>query len=345
MHIDIKKVTINDIAALQKISKETFAESFSESTSEENMRNYLDNGFAADQLSKELSNTGSEFYFSLYAGKVIGYLKVNTGGAQTELQEERALEIERIYVLGEYQGKKVGQLLYDKAIQIAQQLGSDYIWLGVWEENERAIRFYQRNGFVEFNKHLFKLGEDEQTDLMMKKFLKLVNLQPVLESESIQLIPLAERDFPDLYAAASDPAIWAQHPNKDRWQNEVFRTFFDGAMQSGGAFRIVDKVTGRTIGSTRFYDYIEKNKSIFIGYTFYSRECWGKGINPMVKAMMLGYIFQFVDHVYFHVGALNTRSQIAISRLGAVKVDEQKVAYYGEAPQINFVYEITKTSW
>lgn len=172
-----------------------------------------------------------------------------------------------------------------------------------------------------------------------------INLQPVLENERIILYPLHETDFNALYAVASDPEIWAQHPNKDRWKKEVFQTFFEGALQSGGAFRIVDKTTGLTIGCTRFYDHDAKDSSIFIGYTFYATACWGKGINPMVKTLMLDYIFKFVDRVNFHIGSQNVRSQIAISRLNAVKIAEQEVSYFGEAPKLNFVYEITKASW
>lgn len=169
-----------------------------------------------------------------------------------------------------------------------------------------------------------------------------INLQPRLENESVILYPLKEDDFQTLYAVAADPDIWAQHPNKDRWKKEVFRTFIEGAMQSGGAFRVVNKATGMTIGSTRFYDYNSEDNSIFIGYTFYATACWSKGINPMVKALMLDYIFQYVDRVHFHIGAENIRSQMAIGRLGALKVAEQEVTYFGEVSKLNFVYEITK---
>ncbi|WP_207435765.1 GNAT family N-acetyltransferase [Sabulibacter ruber] len=171
------------------------------------------------------------------------------------------------------------------------------------------------------------------------------SLQPTLENERVVLYPLQENDFEALYAAASDPKVWEQHPNKDRWKREVFRTFFDGAMQSQGAFRIVDKATGNTIGSTRFYDYNQEENSILIGYTFYATSCWGKGINQAVKAMMLEYIFQYVSRVFFHIGAKNIRSQIAIGRVGAEKVAEQEVTYFGEVPKLNFVYEITKEKW
>ncbi|WP_431215440.1 GNAT family N-acetyltransferase [Puia sp. P3] len=170
-----------------------------------------------------------------------------------------------------------------------------------------------------------------------------INLQPVLENDIVLLAPLVEEDFENLYAVASDPKVWEQHPNKDRWQREVFTTLFRGAMESGGAFRIVDKKTGEVAGSTRLYDYDSVEKSIKIGYTFYATRYWGTGLNPMVKRLMLDYAFQFVDRVYLHVGATNLRSQIAVSRLGATKIGEETVAYYGEQPKLNFVYEIRKS--
>lgn len=171
------------------------------------------------------------------------------------------------------------------------------------------------------------------------------NIQPILENETIILYPLQEKDFKLLYTTASDHKIWEQHPNKDRYKKEVFRTFFDGAIKSKGAFKIVDKATENVIGSTRFYDYNEQDKSILIGYTFYAVECWGKGINQSVKTLMLDYIFQFVSKVYFHIGANNIRSQIAIGRIGAEKIGEQEVTYFDEAPKLNFVYEISKEKW
>lgn len=172
-----------------------------------------------------------------------------------------------------------------------------------------------------------------------------MNIQPVLETEKIALYPLNISDFDDLYAVASDPEIWAQHPNKDRWRKDVFKNFFEGAMQSKGAFKIVDKGSGEILGSTRFYDYDEQASSILIGYTFYAVKCWGKRINHAVKSLMLDYAFQSVAKVYFHIGAANVRSQVAIARLGATKIAEQEITYFGEAPKLNFVYEIDKSSW
>jgi ribosomal protein S18 acetylase RimI-like enzyme len=172
-NIIIRRITLDDLEKLQKIGRKTFEETFSESNSEENMRNYLEEGFSKEKLTAELENKDSEFYFAVLKDEVIGYLKVNFGESQTELKDSKSLEIERIYVSKEFHGKSVGQILYDKAIEIAKQKGSEYVWLGVWEENPRAISFYKKNGFVEFDKHIFRLGDDEQTDIMMK--MKLEN--------------------------------------------------------------------------------------------------------------------------------------------------------------------------
>lgn len=166
--ISIKKVGIEELAALQTISRETFAQTFDAHNSPEDMQYYLNTSFATDKLKSELSNPESEFYFAKAGDTVIGYLKVNVGSAQTELKDSNAFEIERIYVDQTYLGKKIGQLLFNKAIDLAISKKASYVWLGVWEKNHRALAFYTKNGFVPFDKHLFKLGNDEQTDIMMK---------------------------------------------------------------------------------------------------------------------------------------------------------------------------------
>jgi diamine N-acetyltransferase len=166
--INIEPIGPNDLQKLQHIGKQTFFETFSSSNTEENMKNYLEEGFSVAKLSNELANQNSQFYFAIHVENVIGYLKLNYGASQTELKDEAALEIERIYVLKDFHGKNVGQLLYNKAIEVAKLKKVDYVWLGVWEENPRAISFYKKNGFVEFDRHIFKLGDDEQTDIMMR---------------------------------------------------------------------------------------------------------------------------------------------------------------------------------
>lgn len=168
-----------------------------------------------------------------------------------------------------------------------------------------------------------------------------IDIQPTLQDGQVLMTPLREDDFEALYLVASDPKIWEQHPNRDRWKREVFENYFQGAMESKGAFKIIDQKTGEIAGCTRFYDYDADQRSILIGYTFYATKFWGSGLNPTVKKLMLNYIFAFVDKVQFHIGATNIRSQIAIQRLGAKKVGEESVAYYGETSKLNFVYEIT----
>ena len=164
----IQKVSLEEIVQLEKISRQTFCETFSSGNTEENMNKYLDEVFSSANLSIELNDKKAEFYFAKLDDKVIGYLKLNFGESQTEIRDDNGLEIERIYVLKEFHGKNVGQLLYNKAIQIAREKNKDYVWLGVWEENPRVINFYKKNGFVAFDKHLFQLGNDLQTDIMMK---------------------------------------------------------------------------------------------------------------------------------------------------------------------------------
>lgn len=166
--IEIKKVTLSDLKDLQLIGRQTFFETFADTNTADDMQKYLDNSFSTDQLTNELNNQNSEFYFSLLDNKVIGYLKINFGQSQTELKDKKSIEIERIYVLKDFHGKKVGQVLYDTVLNIAKQTESEYVWLGVWEKNPRAINFYKKNGFVEFDKHIFKLGNDEQTDILMR---------------------------------------------------------------------------------------------------------------------------------------------------------------------------------
>jgi len=170
--VKLRKVAITDVKQLQQIGTTTFSQTFSPYNTTENMNAYLEKEFAWEKLTAELNNPNSIFYFAILDENIIGYLKLNVGQAQTELTTENGLEIERIYVLKEYHGKKVGQLLFDKALEIAKDKNVEYTWLGVWEENTKAVHFYIKNGFSVFDKHIFKLGNEEQTDIMMKRTLK-----------------------------------------------------------------------------------------------------------------------------------------------------------------------------
>jgi len=166
--IEISLTKPSEINALQKISKETFVEAFSNQNTEENMQKYLEENLSIQQLTNELLNSESSFYFARMDEIIIGYLKVNFGKAQTDFKEDDSIEIERVYVMEEFHGKDVGKKLLDKAIEISREKNAKSVWLGVWEKNYKAIRFYQKNGFLEFGKHPFILGDDIQTDILMK---------------------------------------------------------------------------------------------------------------------------------------------------------------------------------
>ncbi|SKB33502.1 Protein N-acetyltransferase, RimJ/RimL family [Parapedobacter luteus] len=170
-------------------------------------------------------------------------------------------------------------------------------------------------------------------------------IPPLLQNDRAILLPLLETDFEVLYALASDPVVWAQHPQPDRWKASVFRIFFNGAINSKGAFKVIDRKTGAVAGSTRFYDYDAQNRSIFIGYTFYAARYWGTGLNAVVKKLMLDYAFRYVDTVLLHVGAANIRSQKAVKKLGARKIAEVSADYHGDGPKPNFTYEIRREDW
>lgn len=170
--IEIKKATIEDLNTIKSLGKQTYTETFAKNNTPKNNAKYLNKNFNSNQLSIEISNTNSSFYLAYYENQPIGFLKTNQSDAQTEYFEEPTLEIQRIYVLQAFHGKKIGQLLLDVAIKIAKQLAVDFIWLGVWEENHKALHFYTKNGFVTFDKHVFVLGDDKQTDLLMKLEIK-----------------------------------------------------------------------------------------------------------------------------------------------------------------------------
>lgn len=172
-----------------------------------------------------------------------------------------------------------------------------------------------------------------------------MNWQPInLEDNWVQLQPLRATDFEALYQVASDPLIWEQHPNPDRYKKEVFSVYFEGALASGGAMLICD-TQGQVIGSSRFYDWEPDVREVKIGYTFFARSCWGKPYNRGAKTLMLQHAFlQGAERVLFHVGVNNIRSQKAMEKLGAIIIEEVTVAYYGEAPRRNFVYLLTDSS-
>jgi RimJ/RimL family protein N-acetyltransferase len=170
-------------------------------------------------------------------------------------------------------------------------------------------------------------------------------LQPTLSNERIRLQPLQSTDFDALFAVAADPLVWAQHPNPDRYQRPHFERFFQGALESGGAFLATDAQSGEVLGSSRYYDLGLQPDSVMIGYTFLGRNCWGQGYNQAMKQLMIDHALRFVPTIYFHVGINNIRSRTAMERLGGQFVRELVVEYYGEPPRHNVEYKIDRQRW
>ena len=173
-----------------------------------------------------------------------------------------------------------------------------------------------------------------------------VDLQPThLQDELIRLAPLKKDDLEQLYKVAADPLIWEQHPQKLRYQQDVFQAYFDGAVESGGAFIVLDAETNAVIGSSRYYDLDESEGRVAIGFTFLARSHCGGRFNRSLKRLMIDHAFAFVDSVIFHIGANNLRSQKATEKFGAVKVAEVVMPPPTTSPQYHFVYEIRKADW
>ncbi len=174
--IDIFPCTSAHVHDLVKIGKITFTEAFAAQNTEEDFNDYLGKAFSFEQIQSEVTNPDSIFYLATVGGRAIGYLKLNFARAQTDVRDTNALEIERIYVLNEFQGKGIGASLLEKAIDVARDHQLTYLWLGVWEENRKAIAFYKKFGFKEFGTHTFQLGKDLQLDLLLKLEITLYKL-------------------------------------------------------------------------------------------------------------------------------------------------------------------------
>ncbi|KYP15971.1 GNAT family N-acetyltransferase [Flavihumibacter sp. CACIAM 22H1] len=164
--------------------------------------------------------------------------------------------------------------------------------------------------------------------------------QAKLVAPRIQLIPLEEIDFDKIYQLAANPLVWSQHPNKNRYLLHEFETYFKGAIESRGAYKIQQLDTGKWMGCTRYYDFDPIGKSILIGYTFLGLDYWQQGYNQELKKCMVEHAFKYVNKILFHIGATNFRSQKSIEAFGAVKIGEIDQAYYGEPVKPNFIYEI-----
>jgi RimJ/RimL family protein N-acetyltransferase len=168
------------------------------------------------------------------------------------------------------------------------------------------------------------------------------DLQPSLKGTLVQLRPLVVDDFEALYKAAGDPLLWEQHPEPLRYRRDVFQKFFDGAIESKGAFAVMERTSGRMIGSSRYYDYSPAQREVKIGYTFVGREFWGGGYNPEMKKLMLDHAFRHVDRVLFEIGETNIRSQTAIQRVGATLIGKAELPGLDGAMRKMLVFEIRR---
>ena len=169
--ITIQKAQPSDVEELLSLSRKTFYDAFEHLNNKDDFEAYTAIAFTSQKLLGELENPHSQFYFAIIDDEKVGYMKLNYSSAQTELRDEDSVEVERIYVLAGQQGKKIGNQLLDYAIGKAKDQGKHFIWLGVWEHNQAAQRFYERNGFKAFGNHKFWVGKDEQTDILMRKDL------------------------------------------------------------------------------------------------------------------------------------------------------------------------------
>lgn len=169
------------------------------------------------------------------------------------------------------------------------------------------------------------------------------NWQPSLEGNLITARPLQAGDFEALLAIASDPGIWEQHPEQDRYKRDVFQRYFQSGIESKGALVIFDRANGEPIGCSRYADYDEAQSSVEIGYTFLIRRCWGGGFNKEIKALMLLHAFRFVDNVLFYVGADNLRSRKAVEKIGGTLLKTLRQKPSGGPAYDRVVYQIQKS--
>lgn len=166
--IHIRPIALSETDTLSRIATETFRNTYAAYNTPKNMRDYIATYFNPARIKEELSHPEIHYFFALHGETIVGYIKLNEGGSQTESKFPNTLEIERIYVLPEEHGKGYGAILLSKAIEVAKQKKFPQIWLGVWDQNTKAISFYERMGFYKDGIHPFVLGDDPQRDYLMK---------------------------------------------------------------------------------------------------------------------------------------------------------------------------------
>ncbi|MFK7813274.1 MAG: GNAT family N-acetyltransferase [Maribacter sp.] len=172
MSLSFQKCSFSDLDNLIEISRKTFVDAFEKDNDPIDFKNYINVAFEKNTISGQLKNTNSFFYFVYKDELLVGYFKLNVNDAQTDIESEESIELERIYVLQEFQGKQIGKEMLQEAIRLAVLHNKVYLWLGVWEHNIDAIRFYERNGFTKFDTHPYYIGKDKQTDWLMRVEIK-----------------------------------------------------------------------------------------------------------------------------------------------------------------------------
>ena len=168
MLLEYRKCNKTDLEQLTSVSKKTFYDAFEKDNDPIDFKTYINKAFSAKQIDSELNNPNSGFYFVYKNGQLAGYYKLNTNDAQTDLKLAESLELERIYVLRNFQGKRIGKQMLTEIKAFAKDSKKHFVWLGVWEKNVKAIQFYQRHGFYKFDTHPYYIGSDKQTDWMMR---------------------------------------------------------------------------------------------------------------------------------------------------------------------------------
>jgi N-acetyltransferase len=174
---------------------------------------------------------------------------------------------------------------------------------------------------------------------------EIIDLQPTLTGDLIELRPLRLDDFDALFSAASDPLIWEQHPESDRYRRDVFQSYFDGALESKGAFAIIERKSGRIIGSSRYCNLDPTNREVEVGWTFLQRQFWGGIYNRELKKLMLDHAFRFVERVVFVVGEKNLRSQKALEKIGARFAKKRRLSVRDGTLALNLVFVIARDSY
>ena len=168
MLVHFRKCLSSDLDELVEISRKTFVDAFEKDNDPEDFKNYITIAFDRARISEQLENFYSSFYFAFQGEHLVGYFKLNEDGAQTDINSKESIELERIYILEEFQGKQIGKQIILEALKLANQRGKEYMWLGVWQKNTDAIRFYEKHGFYTFDTHPYYIGKDKQTDWLMR---------------------------------------------------------------------------------------------------------------------------------------------------------------------------------